>query len=489
MRRDFGCRWGESVRFEALNRLWQKVSESSHDFRISTQIFPSLDIDRIARDLELERVAVERGAANEPPSDVAALDQTELRIIERIEAEKTAARQQLEDQLQTFGERLTNLDFEGQFGAIRQVNTTTVTDYIAECESGVDDLHGLRRDLSDAEQERVDFRDQHRLRRAARIQSRTARTFKVLVLVVCVMVETFLNGVFLSEGSSQGIVGGVTIAISFAVLNVGIAFGFAFYWLRLALHRNVILKLLGALGFPLYLAIAGILNLALAHYRETSEALFGEAGRAVTQRLVEAPLMLSDVQSWILFGVGMFFSLVAFADSWLLGDPYPGYGGVETRLKKARFGYVDTRRDLINNLRDIRDEYTGKIEDIIRDLGIRKREYDAIIAHRTRIGQLFDQHQDLLEKAGNALLAAYRDRNRKERSTPPPAHFASAFTLTRINPPLLLIGELNDAELASSIVRARDELADQSRRIAEEFTKAVERYRNLDDLHPDRPHG
>lgn len=477
------------MRFEALNRLWQKVSETSHDFRVSTQIFPALDVDRVARDLELERKASERGASNEPPSESTTFDEVELAIIERIEAERTAARQQLEDQLQTFGERLTNLDFEGQFGAIRQANATTVTDYIAECESGVDDLHGLRRGLNDAEQERAAFRDQHRLRRAARVQSGTARTIKVLILVVCVMVETILNGFFLSAGSDQGIVGGVTIAISFAVLNVGVAFGFAFYWIRLAFHRNSFLKFVGALGFPLCLATAGTLNLALAHYRETSEILLGEAGRAVVDRMWSAPLALSDVQSWILFGVGMFFSLVAFADSWLLGDPYPGYGGVEIRLQKARTSYVDMRRDLIENLRDIRDEYTAKIEDIIRDLGIRKREYDAIIAHRARIGQLFEQHQDQLEKAGSVLLGLYRERNRKARSTPPPAHFSSGFSPARINPPLLLFGELNDTDLVNSIGKARDELANQSQRIADEFTRAVERYRNLDELHPDAPHG
>ncbi|MCO5147068.1 MAG: hypothetical protein M9895_12935 [Aquamicrobium sp.] len=182
------------LRFNALNTLWQRARQASHDFRASTQIFPSLDVDRVARDLEIEKKAIERGGQDEPPSDAMTLDEVELAIVERIEAEKKSAHQVLEDQLQTFSERLTNLDFEGQFGMIRQANLTTVTDYVAECQSGLNALHGIRRDLADAENERDDFRKRHRLSRAARVQSDGVWWLKVLFLVVCVLVETIFNG-------------------------------------------------------------------------------------------------------------------------------------------------------------------------------------------------------------------------------------------------------------------------------------------------------
>jgi hypothetical protein len=115
---------GALLPFNALNRLWDTVKEPSHDFRASTQIFPNLDTDRIARDMELERHAEERGATDEPPTDVTSPDEIELAVIERIEEEKKTAHQILEDNFQTFSERLTTLDFEGQFGMIRQANTT-----------------------------------------------------------------------------------------------------------------------------------------------------------------------------------------------------------------------------------------------------------------------------------------------------------------------------------------------------------------------------
>ncbi len=476
------------MRFEALNKLWEKVSESSHDFRASTQIFPSLDTDRIARDLSLKKLGEERGAKEHPTKGSSSMDDVELNIVERIEDEKKSAHQILEDQLQTFSDRLTNLDFEGQFSMIRLVNATTVTDYIAECEAGINELHGPRRALDDAEKERVAFRKQHNLERAARVQKPYKKVIKWLFLVLFLLLEIGLNSVFLSAGSEQGIIGGATLSWGFAFLNIGIAF-IAAYVVKFSLHRSFLGKIVGVVALPIYAGLATGLNLALAHYRETSEELFGEAGREVIRRLTDEPFVLADVQSWILFGVGVLLSIAAFVDSWLLADPYPGYSGVETRLLSARKMYVDIHRDLIDNLRDVRDEYTSKIEDIISDLSSRKREYDAIIDHRGRIAQLFEQHQDGLEVATNSLLKIYREQNRQSRSTPAPKYFQKDFKLKRIEPAQKVIGELNDSELSESISKAREELSQQAKSIADEFSKAVTKYPNLDILHPDQHNG
>lgn len=477
------------MRFEALNRLWQSVNSSSHDFRASTEVFPNLDLERVANDLELVKRAKERGAANQPPANSVPLDEVELRVVERVEEEKKKSHQTLEDQIQTFGERLTNLDFDGQFVMIKQAGVTTVTDYTAEWQSGIDTLHGLRRSLNDAEGERAAFRLRHRLDRAARLTTPNVKILKILFLFLCVLIEALFNGSFLAKGSDQGLIGGTTLATGFAALNIGGAV-FAAYLVKFARHKNLFGKLLGLVSMPLYLGFAGWLNLALAHYRETSEKLFGEAGREVVRRIFsENPFQLNDIQSWVLFGVGIFFSVAAFLDSWTLTDPYPGYSGTESRLQKIRTEYVETRHDLIEALRVVRDEYTAKIEDVIRDLSARKREYDAIISHRARITQLFNEHQNHLERTANTLLATYREENRKARSTAAPKYFSGSFRLERILPPLKAIGEFNEGELANSIRLARDELSDQAKRIADEFGNAVQRYRNLDDLHPDQVNG
>ena len=135
-----------------------------------------------------------------------------------------------------------------------------------------------------------------------------------------------LNGSFLAVGSEQGLVGGIFAALAFAALNVGGAFMAAILGARLLTHRNALLKIVGALAVVTWVCFTFLLNLALAHYREVAGEFNTEAGRNVITRLQEAPLLLNDVQSWVLFGIGLLFAVAAFADSLLLFfDPYWGY--------------------------------------------------------------------------------------------------------------------------------------------------------------------
>ena len=220
-----------------------------------------------------------------------------------------------------------------------------------------------------------------------------------MFLVVCIILETGFNGSFLAEGSEQGLVGGVTVALGFSFLNIGVA-TLAAFLVKNFRHCSIFRKLIGIITFPLYLGLAGLLNLTLGHYRETSQDMFGGAGKEVIRRLAEAPFHLNDIQSWILTGVGISFSIGAFIDASTIGDPYLGYSGVERRLQKSREAYKVTRQDLIDRLTSVRDDYSSKITEIVGDLAARKREYDVIISHRTRIFHLFDEHQDRLERVG-----------------------------------------------------------------------------------------
>ena len=138
--------------------------------------------------------------------------------------------------------------------------------------------------------------------------------------------------VFPSGRQRAGIVGGVTVAAGFSFLNIGVA-TLAAFLVKNVRHRSIFRKLIGIIAFPLYLAFAAMLNLALGHYRETSQVLFGGAGQEVIRRLTESPFLLDDIQSWVLTGIGIAFSIGAFIDASTgafidastIGDPYLGY--------------------------------------------------------------------------------------------------------------------------------------------------------------------
>ena len=478
-----------SLRFEALNRLWDNVRESSHDFRASTDVFPIVDIDKMSASLGLKERGAEHGALNKPPPGALSLDEVEQRIVGRIEEEKKSSYQVLEDQFQTFDGRLQSLDFEGQFGLIHQANASSLSDFKAEVASGVDELHGLRRDLKVAEDELVTFKARHRLDRAAKISSPLWRTFKIALIVFLVIIEMAMNGTFLAKGSEQGVVGGVTEAAAFAVLNIGSALIFSILCVRFLIHRSIFLKFLGLLGLVAYICVALGVNLALAHYREVSATALSGAGVEVMQRLKTAPLGLQELNSWLLFGVGLMFSLFAFIDGCLLTDPYPGFAGVQKRLEAARARYIDRKLDLIDDLRTVRDEHNQKVQEIVRELSARRQESAAIVSHRLRTSALFMEHQNHLERTANALLTLYRQANRAARTEAEPLYFSTPYTLVRLNPILRANDESDDKALATRIQEAQKELSDQIRKIGTEFETAVDQYHKLDKLFPENANG
>jgi uncharacterized protein YukE len=474
-----------AARFESLNRLWNTVRESSHDFRASIDIFPILDTERVSRSLELAERGAASGSINRPVKSSRALDDVEQQIVAKVEEEKKASYQILEDQYDSFSDRLRSLDFEGQFGLIRQANYTSLADFKAEVTVGEDELHGLRRDLKVAEDELEGFKEKHGLRRAAKITTPAQMSFKIALLFLLLLIETILNGNFLAKGSEQGVLGGITEATTFAILNIGWALILAICCVRFLFHRSWFLKLLGLAGLALYVALAGAINLALAHYRELSINAYSDIGREVIQRLQTDPFGLVDLSSWTLFGLGIICSLLAFIDGWFMTDPYPGFAGTQKRVKAARDEYVDRKHELIENLKEIRDDHNEKVEAIIRDLTQRRAEHQAIITHRGRIESLFQEHQNQLERSANSLLTVYREANRQARTAPEPRYFKSEYKLERITPSQSETEEWSDSSLSDRIRSAQEELSEQMRKIGLEFEEAVKRYHQLDNLFPE----
>jgi hypothetical protein len=466
----------------ALARLVNGLKREQHDYRPSLEVFPTLKVDKLAADLELAQIGTARGARDEPAADSSALDDIENRIIERIEAENNVAHGTLLDELRTYRERLTSLDFEGRFATIRQAAPAAVSEFRAEAAQGRDELHSLRRHLRDLETERDEFQRRHRLKRTARWASGGNLTLKIGILLILFVFEVFLNGFFLAKGSELGYLGGAAEAITFALLNVGVSFLIGAAGVRELNHRNVFRKLFGLISLLCYLALLIGLNLALAHYREVSGALISDAGREVLVRLRTTPLAIADLKSWLLFGLGILCSLIAFADSFLIFDPYPGYGPLEQRRGSAHDAYIRRKNDLIASLLDIRDKAVEILEEANRDLAIRRSEHDSILESRARLLRLFAAHQTHLDRAANALLTVYREANKGTRKTPAPPRFASSYPIEKFP----IEQELPDMpareDLRRSIAESQAVLVGQVEAVHAEFERAFASYREIDDL-------
>ncbi len=210
-------------------------------------------------------------------------------------------------------------------------------------------------------------------------------------------------------------------------------------------------------------------------------------GQEVLTRLRTNPLGIADVKSWLFFGIGMLCSLVAFGDSYLLFDPYPGYGLLEKRRAGAYDAYIARKNDLIERLLAIRDEAIEILEEANRDLSVRRGEYDAIMESRTRLMRLFEAHQSHLDRTANALLSTYREADKRSRSTPPPPRFAMPYMLEKISTEHEQVSPAAREDLRLSIKELQDVLVEQVHAIHAEFERAFATYREIDDLVEEHP--
>ncbi|WP_156958655.1 hypothetical protein [Labrenzia sp. DG1229] len=247
-------------------------------------------------------------------------------------------------------------------------------------------------------------------------------------------------------------------------------------------HKSKFRAFVGINSLVIYFAFTVVLNLALAHYRDVAEGLTTGGGLIVMERLLARPFHLDDIMSWILFGVGAAFSLIAFLDGFFWTDPYPQYGAVQRRLEKRRVVYAETKKKLVDDLNDVRENYCDQIDEISRDLSDRRGEFDAILSHRSRLVRLFDQHQSHLEVSCNSLLNIYREANRRARSNRAPKRFSSPYKIDRVQVAANVEGERRPEEIRRWVADAHEMLSHENKTIHEEFETALENYEQLDDL-------
>jgi hypothetical protein len=354
---------------------------------------------------------------------------------------------------------------------------------------GRDELFALRRRLSESEQERESFRARHHIERPARLLSLGKGILKIGILAVLFVIEVAINAGFLSEANVNGYLGGAVQAVTFAALNIIASFLGGMALIRLVNRRNLFLKLLGVLFFLAYIAFAVGLNLALAHLREIPPTVNGNVDQEVLRRILTAPLALTEIRSWIFFSIGFIFSLIAMTDGLLFFDPYMGYAGLERRWLEASTQFAKTKSDLIERLRDIREDCTQTMNDAASDLSTRRSEYDSLLRGRERLAQRFTQNQNQAEQGCRALLEIYREANRRARAEPAPSYFGKAYTMERIN---YSGGEPDSSareHLRQMIAETQDLLKQQIAAIHEAFDKAMKTYSEIDQLLPEKKSG
>jgi len=468
----------------ALSKLLKSFRTAQHDYKINTELFGSLDPVKVAKELDLEKIGAAKGSENRPSQSSQIPDEVERQISERIDAARVTANEIAENQMQTYSDRIANLDFEGHFSKLRTVGPLVINEIQTETQKSLNEMNVKRKKYLDIENEYKHFRSVNGLEnRTAKLSSVAQKFVKVLLLVVMVAIETVLNGSFLAKNNVAGILGGSLDAFTFAFINIGFSVLLTVFLIKQIFRPGIAFKVIGLIGIAAWLCVVLVINLGLAHFREASGAFLDGAGNQVVQRLMERPFNLEELKSWVLFGVGTLFAAITLADVITFSDIFPGYSKVQEKWDSEQNEYKAEFEDLLENITSIKENYHDNLKKISEDLTIRQQELDKIISGKNRLVALYGSHHEQLQRAADVLFSSYFESNKSKRTEPAPRRYDTQYKINQLK---LSSGDnFSSAEtkkIKKKIVEAKSILDNQISDVLAEVSQAIAQLRNLDEL-------
>ena len=477
----------------ALSKLIETFKTPQHDYKLNTEIFGQFDPDKVAKELKLEKVGAEKGKLNQPASKSQIPDEIETQIQERIESAKATANESAENQIHTYNERISNLDFEGHFSELRQAGPLAVSEIQGQVQSGLNEMNTRRHKVLDVQNEYKHFRKMNGLEnRTAKMTTSTGTFIRILLILIMVVSETYFNGTYLAKGSTTGLIGGIFEAASFAILNIGFSIILTVFVIKQLARNAFSWKLIGLFGVVAWLSIVIIINLGLAHFREAAAiSIFEEgAGAQILAAIFENPLGLTELESWMLFAIGMLFATITLVDVITFSDIYPNYTKVQKKWDETHDEYKDEFDALKDELDDIKDEFQDQLNEIGNSLSGRLRELDNIISGRDRLQALYSAHHEQLQRSANALFSYYYEANRAARTDAAPERFNKRYNLAKM---VLSSGKViqprEAQKIKERIAEGKAILDAQIESVLEEYSKGINQYRNLDILNEEYEYG
>ena len=438
----------------------------------------SLSASALDKKLGLRRRAREDAARNLPRHDTDDLSDAEKSVIDAVGAERARVDQARNDAKLDAERRLRTLapapqDFAGPALdarlALRQTAGRLAQDW-----------SDAARRAAEAREELEAFKRAHGLRRAAVYPKSTL--LQSGLLFSAAVFEALFSAALFAEDDERGLLGGAITAIGLSGANVTLGFLAGFLGLRYLQHRHLPMKLMGGAAFAFIGALALMLNLFAADWRDQMAALSGrqlDMGSDASFHLWSL-LALDSPQAIILLmlgaGVWVFAALKGYSG---FDDPYPDYGKMDRATAVASETLSDFRADarleLEGPINTAKAALSARVEKMRAEYQAMSKAFDAAAAKI----ETLDAKARALDDAAASAVHLYRQENAAARTSPAPAYFSSP-------PPAA--GPALDAlgGAAAMIDDARQRLADaqtQSARALEELLT------ELDDATNRHAHG
>lgn len=439
------------MRILELIKAWL-FGQRKQKYKITHPDLYDLDIDAIAKELEIEREAARLGAAGIPSPEANILCGVESTIVQRIHKARLDYVDWARGRIQAINEILIRRDISHLVERALQADE----EFARKADAVFSENEALLPKL--AERKRITkteldaFRQQHFLTRDANYPTGTASFLRYSILIFLILVEGGANAWFFSQGLDSGFIGGFVAAALFASMNLISAFLIGKFLIRFVFHRQVVGKIIGiGAAISAFVVMTGI-SLTIAHYRDALILEMENPARQAWETLQNNLFGLNDIFSWLLFGISMLFAILAVFDGLFSDDLYPGYGRIVRRANAAHDEFHDEVEGIREDLDSLRqEEIKGLDEGLQQAQSQIAQAIDYIDSKRSaesRLATAIDNADHCMQ----ALIKRFRDTNAIHRNGAPVPNYFNQ------NPPLPFV-DLPDFGLAQDQISLAQQTA------------------------------
>ena len=376
--------------------------------------------DQVAKTLKIATAAAVDAKANRPNASESVFGETESRVeefwkakydekyattlgkIQHLLAEKNQVRSEYEELVQSGAE-----DFLARI-------STSIANFKNDSESSV-------RNWNKIQNEYDEFRKSHDLART----HKPSKPFLIYLTIVIFVAESIMNASVFMPVMQGGLIAGLVVSGSVALINVGFSFITGKYFLPQWNLPNPLPKAAAVLLMAIWLAVVVGVNFGAGLLRQISENIVQKSADrlfdlgAVFKDMAVAfnPSLWPDfaLNSILLMVVGGFFALVSLLDGYFSQDPYPGYARVGKHLDDAKTDY----EDLVADVREELDVLHGDGLDILetaarnaRDESVRLQ--NTVIDIRAEYDQFLASTNAIIDRL-KSNIKTYRSINKNNR--------------------------------------------------------------------------
>lgn len=409
-----------------MTSLFEKRSGTRDTVILGLTLFPDVDVNQLARELDLEAKA---SRLHGVPRSVIEDDLTEVEIIRWIEQRGRKSFAEYDSKMGCYQNQIEASSVgEGDHLEIQKITDSAVLKLKALSVELDASLHQEHQLYLQAQSRYESFRTKNGLSAREAYVPTTLKIWQLgLMAGIILIVESFINGLFFSDANSMGLVGGMGVAGLLSFFNLTVAMLQGRWALKVAHHSRWTIRAGGwALSISL-IAAAVAVNLGIGIYREIYIANEGSVALSeIAAGFSKGTGALESSGSIALVLLGFIFHLGAVLSFGRMSDPYPGFTRCQSDWDEASQRYDNFKVEAIDRVTEILEEAHQEIGQYRNQINGRALRFRDAVEGRERLHRSFVAHLQHLRETAGLAIGRYRSWRSARAATSEPIELATS---------------------------------------------------------------